>query len=767
MKVTTKELTREQLNTVKLLADSTDILETTARILFNRGINTPEKVKRFLHPSINNFNNPFLLSGMAEAVERIKTAKTNGETVVVYGDYDVDGICATTILYRALKIFGIDAYTVIPERENGYGLSEGVLNEVLESAYPDLIITVDCGISGKNEVEYLKDLGVDVIVTDHHEIPEELPDCVTVNCKLKNQEYPFDCLCGAGVSYKLAYALIGDDANSFLDLVALATIADSMPLVDENRDIVYEGIERIKRGQTCRAVKNLLEIAAVKEITATSLAFSVVPRVNAAGRMGNARLGLELFILDDESEILEICRQLVAYNVDRQTECDMFYKEAKRSLYGVKVRKVIVCSGNAWKSGLVGIVTAKISEEYNLPAILFSEKDGVLHGSARSIDGVNIFETISSAKDLLIDFGGHSQAAGVTLLKENLQAFSDRVNDYVESHYAEEVFEKTVEAEEIITSKFSMRLAKELALLEPCGTGNRKPLFAVNGKSLNASRIKPDSPHVSIGGIAIDLMYFGGAESLEILQADAEKTIVFEPNLSVFNHREYLKGFVKWVVCNGDSGQDTYVRALARAFNTVIFKNYDDAVKTDLNGIKTVLANEKPSGYGTLFVITNPKNKALFPRINDYSVNVLKLNERGGKNCVIVGGIPENDDLSAYDKLVYLDTPVCVEKYVNFKSVIVNTETPSFNLDGLSTDRAVFGSVFKNIIALCSSGAMRSLYEIFKNVDSGYSVEQFVFCATVFCELEFLTFNGVYTVNTKTKKELSTSAIYSAISKRN
>ena len=246
MKLRQTNFTNEQLNTIDFLTKTTGLLKETVSILFSRGYTDKLSIEKFLNPSKKNFNSPFLLSGMTDAVERLELARDNGETVVVYGDYDVDGICSTTILYNALKDFGILANVVIPERINGYGLTESVIDEVVENYCPDLIITVDCGIGGDNEVEYLKDLGVDVIVTDHHEIPEVLPDCITINCRLKNQDYPFDSLCGAGVAYKLAYALIGEIADKYLDLVALATVADSMPLVDENRDIVVEGLNIIK-----------------------------------------------------------------------------------------------------------------------------------------------------------------------------------------------------------------------------------------------------------------------------------------------------------------------------------------------------------------------------------------------------------------------------------------------------------------------------------------------------------------------------------------
>ena len=764
MIVTAKKLTSEQLNIVMALAKEVDVTVTTASILYKRGYDTAEKMLNYLNPSKKHFLNPFLLKGVSEAVERIKTAKLNGETVVVYGDYDVDGICGTTILTRALNIYGIQAVAVIPERENGYGLSEGVLNEVLEAYFPDLIITVDCGISAKNEVEYLKDLGVDVIVTDHHEVPPEIPDCTVINCHLQGQEYGFDGLCGAGVAYKLAYALLGADADCFIDLVALATIADSMPLINENRDLVFEGVNAMIKGRCNKAVKKLIEVSNLKEITAIGLVFSIIPRINAAGRMGNARLSLQMFLSDDEDEISDIAIALTKYNVDRQTECDELIKEVKRSLKGVKPNKFMVAYGENWKSGLLGIVASKICDEYNLPSLVLTEQNGVLHGSARSIDGVNVFEVLSSASDLLVDFGGHAQAAGVTIKKENLQKFIEKVNDFTNANYDDSVFNRVIEVEDFIEEKFSMRQAQEIKLFEPFGVANKKPVFAINVGKVNANKLKPDSTHLSINGTYIDLTYFNGVNDLDLLLSDAEKTIIFEPTISVFNNREYLKGYVKTIVHGVSGGNDFYLRALTKAFNGIAFKNYPQTEYLNNESVKKLFNEYKPSGYGALFVINNPKNAELFPEINNYSVNLLKLNERGGRNVVIIGGFPESDDFSLYDTVIHLDNPFTVEKYINFNKVISNGELNAFNLDGISVDRSALGKIFieiKNVITVSNVKTIGDLYAK-TNCDN---INLFAFAFSVFTELEFITYNGVYGVNTSVKKDLTTSAIYNAVYK--
>lgn len=548
MKILEKKITNEQLNIAKELSKSLNILPLTAKILVERGIDTVEKAENFFNPEKAELTSPFLLNGIKDAVERITFARDNGETVVVYGDYDADGICASTILSNALRTFGLNVYSVIPERENGYGLSQKIIDEVIGNYFPDLIITVDCGISGKEQVEYIKDLGVDIIVTDHHEIPEEVPDCITVNCKFPNQDFGFDCLSGAGVAYELSYALIGEKANSLLDLVAIATVADSMPLIGENRSLVARGLS-IMRSNKCRPqIKALLDISGAKDITATTLAFMLAPRINAAGRMGDAYSALKLLNSESFSEINELSKKLSNYNIARQEKCDELLRTCKEQLnvkgnYG----KVIVLYGENWQNGLLGIVAAKITEEYNMPTVLLSKSGEYYHGSARSIEGVNIFEALTSVKDLTVDYGGHSQAAGVTIYHENIEEFAIGLNDYIEKNVPTELLEKQFEVDAYITEKFSMRLVKELSLFEPCGIENRKPVFAINTQKMNSYPIKDGSKHIAIPCENIDFMYFNGLEYLPIINSNEDKTLVFEINLSSFNGRESFKGFVKFI----------------------------------------------------------------------------------------------------------------------------------------------------------------------------------------------------------------------------
>ena len=544
MIVTKPELGAEQLNTVKRLAEAGGVSEATARILYTRGVDTEEKVKRFLSPGKKHFRSPYELKGVEEAEKRLAYARDNGETVVIYGDYDADGICASAIMFYALREFGVEAYPVIPERADGYGLSEKVIDSAMEQYNPDLFITVDCGISGRNEVEYIKDLGVDVIVTDHHELPETLPDCITVNCKFRDQAYPFDSLCGAGVAFKIATALIGKKAEKYLDFAALATVADSMPLLDENRDIVYEGLKLISSPNARACFKALADAAKVREMNSAALAYAIAPRVNAAGRMGDAYCALKLFLSEDKYEIFNLAAKLTQYNIQRQAECDELYLSAKEKLKEKGAyKRVILLEDSKWKNGIVGIAAAKLVEEYTRPVIMFVNRNGELHGSARSLEEINVLDAISHNKEFLTEFGGHSQAAGVSLKAENLPAFENALDKYLSEKYGDEVFVQKQEVEAYTESEFTIGFARELNLLEPFGTGNKKPLFAVKCGALKPVPLRENSPHVNFSSDYIDLIYFGGARYSGLLRSSVAKTIVFEPNISTYNGQESLRGY--------------------------------------------------------------------------------------------------------------------------------------------------------------------------------------------------------------------------------
>lgn len=757
-----ENLNTEQLNKVSELSKTFGISERLAEILFTRGIDDAVKVQRFLHPGKQNFNDPFLLSGMREAVERITSARDNGERILVFGDYDADGICASTVMKKALIDFGVqEVFAVVPERSQGYGLTHEYVETVLEKYYPDLLITVDCGISCHDEVDFIQDVGVDVIVTDHHEIPDVIPECTVINCKLKNQEYPCDYLCGAGVAYKVAYALIGERANKYLDLVALATIADSMILLDENRDIVTEGLKLIGHGGN-RALEKLIEKNSLKEISATGLAFTVAPRINAAGRMNDARCALSLLVETDPLRISELCEILNEYNAERQNLCDKLLKSAKEKLKTCGLhKKCIVLADKNWNGGLVGIVAAKLVEEYNRPVVLFTGTDGKFHGSVRSIDGVNIFRAVSACKEHLIDFGGHSQAAGITIAEDKISDFENAFSDYLDENYTAKQFEPIVESDYFVDQPLSMSFIEELNSLEPYGVGNRKPIFCMETENINANPVKPGSPHISFKTDFLDFIYFNGERRLSVLNAPAKKRIAFETTISVYNGRSSLKGYVKCIDYSPIDNERLDLDCLKS--DLLSYQNGGEVETCDNQSIARLLSLKDDKNHSYLYVASNPDTliKAGF------SLNACQLytpDPRLSGSAAILS----LKDFSArdFDAVVYLDRPLFNRAENVYPITFYVAQNYAHDVNALSVDRNVFAEVFKLLKSNRFYG--NSSVDVALAVDNeNISKEQVVFCLEVFLELGFFVFeSGTLQLDKTVKKELGLSVLYKKISEK-
>ena len=570
-----------QLNHISSLAAKTGLTEQITRILFARSIDTEEKIGKFMRPSRNNFLSPFLMRGMKETVEMLTQARDEGKTVAVFGDYDADGVCAAAILYHALRDFGIEAHIYIPERVDGYGLSIQAIDRIFEECNPELFLTVDCGISCAEEAQYIYELGSDVIVTDHHELPERLPDCVIVNPKLQD-DYPYDNLCGAGVAFKVACALLGEGAYRYLDFAALATVADSVPLLGENRDIVTEGLKIFN--QTMRPCFAGLIGKTYDGVTAQTLAFTLAPRVNAAGRMGDAYAAFRLFTTEKETELYDLSVKLCAYNSERQKYCDELYLSAKQKLkekgaYG----NVIMLSDESWNSGFIGIVAARLAEEYNRPTLLFVHHGDMLKGSARSIDNVNIFTALKNCSKYIEEFGGHAQAAGVNVRVSDFEALERALDQEIGASYTSEDFEQNIYISEEINAPFPEKFARELAALEPYGVGHRRPLFFLSAGACIVRPLKAGSPHISVKSDYIELTYFSGIKHTKIMESDVKKKLVFEINVSRFKGKEYIKGLVRDFLYDGRTGKS----AAESIFANAIARTKSEPAKIEPIGLNT------------------------------------------------------------------------------------------------------------------------------------------------------------------------------------
>ncbi len=750
--------TTEQQSAVQDLARAFRLTKTTAGILYSRGMDTPEKAEKFLNPSCGHLLSPFCMKGMREAVDLITTARDEGWNVAVFGDYDADGIGACAVLSRALRMFGIEPYLFVPERTQGYGMNVQAIDEIFDEWMPDLFITVDCGISNRKEVEYIKEQGAYVIVTDHHELPEELPDCIIVNPKLKD-DYPYDNLCGAGVAFKLATALIGERAADLVDFAALSTVADSVPLTHENRDIVAEGLKKIENNPR-PAFAALL--GKVNEVTAQTLAFSVAPRINAAGRMGDAKAALRLFTSDDEEEITALAQQLNAYNTERQQACDALYTQAvstvrREGAYG----NVVMVAGDNWNAGFVGIVAARIAEEFSRPALLFVRHGNMLRGSARSIEHINIFEALKACGEYIEEFGGHAQAAGINVRAENFEKLKNALDEYIGTHYTQEDFVPTITV--VGDGEGGERLARELVRLEPFGIGNPRPLFTAQAKRLSAAPVKALSPHLTFNSGNFTYMYFNGAKDLRLLRDDLEKTLVYEFNLSKFRGREYLKGFVRAVLYDGMSGGDAELDAFENALYALKGHACETAVSLSREETERLLGERwNACRYGLCAVV---HDKAAFSRFNlpECRAETFRLSSGNLENAVLYA--PEPDvDLSAFREVVFLDKPAALTYNTGKARVYVCDEIGYKDILTLETTRdyllGMFAAIRQNEGLLTGeSGDLASIARACNGL--GYAHKQFLFGLAVFAELGLLAFEngGVHIVRGK-KVSLTDSVIY-------
>lgn len=501
-----KWLVSEQKNeNRKRLADALGVSPLCATLLCNRGYTEPEAARAFMEKSETFLYNPYLLKDMAPAVDRIKKALELDEKITIYGDYDVDGVTSVSILYMYLHDHGARVAYYIPTREGeGYGLSTAAFDSIAENG-TKLVITVDTGITAFEEIEYAKSLGLDVVVTDHHECRPELPVCeAVVNPKRPDCEYPFKELSGVGVVFKILCALeldfinggaynlftIKDMCRRYLDLVTIGTVADVMPLCDENRILVYMGLQLLPATHNIgiRALFRAIGIDLSKKVTASQIGYTVAPRINAAGRIGSAERAVQLFLAHSPQAADVIAEELCATNRERQLTENEIYQEAALQAEREADKSVLVLSGNAWHPGVIGIVASRITERYGKPSILisfaqignFSEPGDFGKGSARSVPGVNMVKALTHCESYLQKYGGHELAAGLSLKREDLEAFKECLNDYVSTHRCEDGdADKTRVETDIRFSDITMPTYEELSRLEPFGAQNPEPLYLI------------------------------------------------------------------------------------------------------------------------------------------------------------------------------------------------------------------------------------------------------------------------------------------------
>lgn len=754
----------EEKENVKKFAQALKMSETTAGILFARGLDTEEKVRSFLDPGAKNFLSPFLMSGMKEAKELLTRARDEEWRVAVFGDYDADGIGALAILSRALSEFGIDAYLHVPERTDGYGLTISAIDKIFDEFLPDLFITVDCGISCAQEVEYVKEQGAYVIVTDHHELPKTLPNCVIVNPKLKD-DYPYDNLAGAGVAFKLATALIGEKAFELLDFCALSTVADSVPLLGENRDIVSEGLKLIQENPR-PAFRALIGNNA--EVNAQLLAFTLAPRLNAAGRMGDAASALRLFTSDDEEEIFSLAAKLTAYNTERQKYCEELHAEAD-SIVKEKgaFRRIVMACGERWNAGFVGIVAARLAEEYSRPCLLFVKNGNMYRGSARSVDGINIFEALTACSEYIEEFGGHAQAAGINVTEENFPLLEEALDNYLASRYTQEDFVSKLPVVGELQEDL-LKVAKEIDRLEPFGVGNRRPMFLYRAGEMTASLMKEQSAHLIVTDSEMEFTYFGGLRNKSLLESGIEKELIYELNLSRYRGKERARGYIRTIAydardCAAADREIFENNLLSLSRRSVSFEEPAYLSEADTHALVKELLEE--SAYGACFIALNRESVKAFPEL-ELAGEVFRPTTGGFQNTLLLS--PKEDaDLTGYSSIVYLDRPRFFPVAEKGQKIYCNRERNGyFGIRHLKADRETLGKIFVAVRANPYAVRGDSPLKAASSCNAlGFDSEEFVFALAVFSELGLvkLTNAGLF-VQKGVKRELTESAIFDAVS---
>ena len=488
------------------ICEKYNLNKVIGKIIVNRHVVNDEDGRIFITPTRDDFHDPFLFTGMDIAVERIIEAINNKEKILIYGDYDVDGITSTTVLKKYLIDRGIPVDTYIPNRlHEGYGLNKNAIDTIKERNI-DLIITVDCGISAIEEVDYAVSLGMDVIVTDHHEVGEKLPNALAViDAKRKDNTYPFRSLAGVGVVFKLIQALSikleikPEEYLKYLDLVCVGTISDIVPLEGENRTIAKLGLMLIKVTRNL-GLRELIKSSGYKEIDSNTISFGVAPRINACGRMGHEEEALKLFLAEDLESATKITKELNEYNTLRQSTEKAIYEEAVQEIdrNHLDEKNSIVLGGKGWHHGVIGIVSSKVTDKYYKPSILLSFEDDIAKGSGRSVPGFDLYEGLTKCEDLLEKYGGHSMAVGLTLKKENLEKFKERFEQIAKEKNIKELVPIIYIDDELKLKDINMELVKSLSILEPFGEANKVPLFLIRNLKIDSIRALSEGRHLKL-----------------------------------------------------------------------------------------------------------------------------------------------------------------------------------------------------------------------------------------------------------------------------
>ena len=718
--------------------DRLKINQELAPLLWSRGITTPEQIETYFNPTVANFHDPFLLYDMEKSVERIQQAIENGEKILVYGDYDADGITSTTVMKEAIELIGGNVCYYLPNRfTDGYGPNVAVYKRMIEEEEIQLIVTVDNGVSGHEAIQYANTKGVDVIVTDHHELPEELPEAFAIiHPRHPKGNYPFNDLAGVGVAFKVATALLGEIPMESLDLVAIGTIADLVSLTDENRAMVKIGLEIMKQSE--RIGLNALADVAKVDLTSASeetVGFTLAPRLNAIGRLGDASPGVELLSTFDDVEAANIATFIQQKNTERQTIVKDITTEALEMAREKADDAILFLVNESWHQGVLGIVASRVVQELHKPTIVLNldKETGLLKGSGRSVQGVDLFQVLSSVKDELESFGGHHMAAGLTLKHEKLEDIKSQVNQKII-----DLGMTSLDKEELLIDRVleldsvNVEFIERLKLLSPFGTDNPSPYFLIKSNKLkNIKQIGADNAHLKCQLIeketTVDCLAFNRGQEIHEFEFADEIEIVGQLSINEWN------GFRKPQVMLTDFAISDWQIFDARGKKKQEIKPQTDNV-----------------GYlvfeGKVFEKVQSRNK------NTYLINDV--------NEALIETINSHEEVVIVDCPYDLENAKAIFSQLNVARVFLEANVlQEHYLTGLPT-REQFSKLFKLIAAQESIDIRNKIKDIsmYLKIDKNL----LIFMIQVFFDLGFVTIDdGLMTkVQNPVNKPLPESKIY-------
>ena len=754
--------------------------ERIIRYLENKLKDKNIELEKFLNPSENDLRDANRLKNISEASQKIKQAIADNKKILIYGDYDSDGICSSTILYLFFKSLGANVDVFIPNRfENGYGISIEAIEEIQNYYAPDLVVTVDLGITAIEEVEILKQEGIDIVITDHHIPLAEIPDAIVVDPKLES-DYGFDALCGAGVAMKLVEAMAGrEEANKYLDIAAIATVGDIVPLVDENRAIAKLGIDKINSGNCLKSISFMLKKLDFESVNSTDISFKIVPRLNACGRMDNAIKVFEFLIETDERLLEEKFAEMDSDNTLRLASIDKGNKIIDKCLKNFDRTEPSVMVQGDFHEGIIGILASRVCHEFNKPAIIFTKtEDGTLKGSGRSIEEVDIHTIIASMHDMLINFGGHKMAIGVEIEESSFDEFKRVFNEKILEVAKLSDFIKTNSKYdiEITDDDLSMEFYKQLCLLEPFGCENEKPVLALKQKSVS---VEPMSEKVFKHYKCFTknnnpIVCFNFYKHSEVAKSDSEKMFIVELGENTYKGKKSLSILQRDLkILSADfSGFENIdeLSALYNQYYSVMDFNKKEQYHVTNNIEEIIKTKLAENDYGTMIVASSNDDLKIVQKLGlDDIMN--DVPHKNGQNVVIANPkqIYEISDIDGYKNIIFLHKHFddehmyfsqCANVYEFDKKISFSSE--------ISKDRAVFAKCY-NLICNFAATKANDVIDLAKKLSlksAELSAVQILFCMIVFMELNFLEFDeilGCMQVLKAKKMELSSSKFYNIV----